>query len=284
MDSELVAQLLDPRPLEGIRAGSGLAWQEKRLIAVQDDALSAGRVDPKTGKTELIIFETDGQNRLGEEDRPDFEAALSGPNGEIYILGSGATSSRQIIARLDFVNGEVALIHAMRFYDVIAKALARPPNIEGAVLVGDVLRLFHRGSATRTDPSTSIDMPASCIDGTGARVLCTTTFDLGSINGVPFAFTDATRLGDDAILYTAVAAEGHAVDREGKPISVAIGVIRNDEARWTLLWEQSGQNSGRGVEGIILDDPSAREGWLITDPVRAEASSELCRLKLTGDW
>lgn len=284
MESGLVAQLRDPKPLEGIRAGSGLAWQEGRLVAVQDDALAAGRVDPRTGKTELIIFEADGQARLGEEDRPDFEAALTGPNGAVYIMGSGATPSRQIIARLDFINGEVALIHAMRFYAVLEDALVRRPNIEGAVLVGDVLRLFHRGDGSRNDPSASIDMPASCLDGTGARVLSTATYDLGSINGVPFAFTDATRLGDDAILYTAVAAEGHAVDREGKPISVAIGVIRGEEARWTLLWERDGQNSGRGVEGIVLDDPSSDEGWLITDPVRADAPSELCRLKLTGPW
>jgi hypothetical protein len=282
MESGLVAQLVEPRKLQGVHAGSGLTWHDGHLVAVQDHALSAGRIDPRTGKTQLIVFDAE-DDPPSPDARPDFEAAVTADDGRVYILGSGSAETRRRIARLDFARHEVALISAPRFYEVVEQALGRTPCIEGAVLRGDVLRLFHRGSDARTDPSATVDLPASSLDGSGARSLSTTTFDLGSLDGVPFAFTDAAGFDDGRILYTAVASKGHSAHTEGVPLGVAVGVLDDTGARWTLLWEADGRPSNRGVEGVALD-PGGESGWLITDPVRDEAPAVLCRLKLQGDW
>ena len=132
-------------PLEGVRAGSALSWIAGRLLVVQDDVLAVALVDPRTRTMERVNLESTGQ-ALPKPEKPDFEASVLAPNGIVYVLGSGSSPKRRRIARVDPATRDVAMVDAGKLYDRLAERLGTTPNLEGAVHLGDRVRLLHRGA------------------------------------------------------------------------------------------------------------------------------------------
>lgn len=266
----------------GVRAGSALAWAGGRLLVVQDDAFSVVWIDPATRALEPVVLAGEGAP-LSKAEKPDFEAMLAAPDGALYILGSGSTPMRRWIARLDPTSGTARLVDAGPLYDAAADALGVTPNIEGAVLLGEVVRLFHRGSGGAPFANASLDVPRSALSGGPARVLSLTRYDLGAIGAVALTFTDAIPLGDGRILYLAVAEDTPDAIADGPVVGGAVGVLGPDEARWTPLIEADGAPCTRKAEGVALE-PDGHAGFLLTDPDNALEPAELCRLTLEGSW
>lgn len=288
-DPALTARITHRSPLPNARAGSGLVSLGTRLLVVQDDVPAAILVDPKTRATETLILEGDGTART-KALKPDFEAALQGPDGAVYILGSGSTAMRRRIARVDVATRLVTVLDAGALYDALGTALGHTPNIEGAVLAGDRVLLLHRG-AGKAEPSAIVPVSAASLRGGASDPGPAQRWDLGEANGVPLTFTDATAMPNalpnapnaSAFVYLAVAEDTPNAIDDGPIAGAAVGIVRGTDARWAPLLEPDGTPSKRKVEGVTLD-ADGRNGWLVTDPDDANAGADLCRLELSGPW
>lgn len=273
---EVPARITESWPLPGVRAGSGLAWWGASLIAVQDDAYSAVRIDPATRRTAAIVLEGHGQ-ALPKSEKPDFEAIAPDARGRLWLFGSGSAERRRRMAILDLNAGAVGLSDAGAIYDAVAAAIGGTPNIEGAVFVGEVLRLFHRGAGTA--PSLTVDVACDPERGPLPCVVGSTAYDLGRVGAVPLTFTDATAYQGGVIAYLAVAEDTPNAIDDGPVVGAAIGFLSPNGASWSPILEADGMPSVRKFEGIALT-PEGDGAWVITDPDDPDKPAELCRLAI----
>ncbi|UQA61957.1 DUF6929 family protein [Polyangium aurulentum] len=276
-DASLRARIVDIAPLTGVRAGSAVVFCDGRLLLIQDDAHEAVWVDPRSRALERIALEGSGE-RLPKPKKPDFEAAFVGPGRAVTILGSGSAASRRRAVCIHLDDGAVRHHDCGGIFDALTARLGASPNVEGAILAGDVLRLFHRGAGPI--PSAVVDVPAAAIEGGEASILAFTLHDLGHAAGVPLHFTDAVTLGALS-LYLAVAEDTPNAIDDGPIAGAAVGLIEGESARFAILEEPDGRPTARKVEGIAID-PSSGETWLVTDPDDPDRPAELCRLALEG--
>ncbi len=276
-DPGLRARILSARPLPGVRAGSALVWHDRRLLVIQDDASSAVWFDPDSGAITRVVLEGSGE-ALPKARKPDFEAAFVGPGRVVTILGSGSTEKRRQRATLDLDSGSVRMADVGPLFDAVEARIGVKPNIEGAVLSGEVLRLFHRGAGEVS--SATVDVSVEALEGRGMLLLGHAWYDLGHAEGVPLHFTDATAFGEKT-LYLAVA-EGtpNAID-DGPIAGAVVGLLAGEHARYAILEEPSGEGSCRKVEGIVID-PGRGTIWAVTDPDDPDRPAELCSIVLEG--
>jgi hypothetical protein len=287
-DPSLTARIIESFTLEGVRAGSALVDAGGRLLLVQDDALSIAWVLPDRNRgspaIRLVVLEGHG-GPLPKAAKPDFEAAFIEPSGGVVVLGSGSKSNRRRIARIDPDVGQARVFDADPLYDALGAALGDIPNIEGAVVLGEEIRFFHRGSGAA--PSATIDAAVGSLHSGLARILSVSRWDLGTLPGpagpVALHFTDAAP-GPDGRIHWLAAAEDtpNAID-DGLVVGAVVGVMYGGEARFTPLLESDGSASVRKAEGIALSSDGLG-GWLVTDPDDASRPAELCRFVLEGPW
>lgn len=279
MEARIVAAF----PLAGVRAGSALLRVGARLLAVQDDAYCACWIDLPDLRVTRFVLAADGAP-LPKAGKPDFEAAVRTVDGRIHLLGSGSTRQRTVIARIDLASESVALSDVPQIYDCVqrALALANGPNIEGATVDGDVLRLFHRGIVTA---SATIDLPLGVLDGEPPEVLAWRWIRLGQLEGVPLSVTDAAMVGRHRTLFLAVAEDTIDAIADGPVVGCAIGLLTGSpdrpEASWCRVLDADGRPSRRKLEGVAADD-DLHGAWVITDPDDPGQAAELCRVELRG--
>lgn len=280
LDPQLRARITSTRPIPGVRAGSAVVWSEERLLVVQDDAASAAWVDPVTFAVELLRLEGDGGPRSKAE-KLDLEAAFVAFGGTIYIVGSGSTPARRRIARVEPFAGSHSTVLVMEctpLYEALEQALGGMPNIEGAVLEGAKVRLFHRGCGA--DLSATLLVPLRALEAQEAEVSELQRYDLGTARGVPLTFTDAAPCGSRT-MYLAVAEDTpNAVD-DGPIAGASVGLLDGESASYTLLLEPDGTPTTKKVEGVAFD-PRTRTGYLVTDPDDPERAAELCAFSFEG--
>jgi hypothetical protein len=236
--------------LAGVQAGSGLVWLGRRLLVAQDSAAAVALVAPETRAVERVVLSGHG-GALAKAEKPDFEAAMIGAGGAIYVLGSGSAPARRTIARLEPDGdgvGRVAAADAGAMYDAVAAALGATPNIEGAVAAGDRVRLFHRGAGA--EQSARVEVAGVALDGDAPGVAGVTRFDLGRVNGVPLTFTDAIEIGAGRdTMYLAVAEDTPNAIDDGPIVGAAVGRLSGARARYARIVEADGAPSVRKFEG-----------------------------------
>jgi hypothetical protein len=288
LDPALSARIVESTALPGVRAGSALVEAGGRLLAAQDDAFTLMWIDPVTRALTPLVLEGTGAP-LPKYKKPDFEAALVSGTGEagagtVYVLGSGSAPNRRSIARLDVLRGAAELISAGPLYDALERALGSTPNIEGAVRIAKVARLFHRGSGRTAGANATIDVPVEALDGAPPGELRAVRYDLGSIERIPLTFTDAAPLdGGRRALYLAVAEDTPDAIADGPILGAAVGVLEEEGARFALILEADGSPCARKPEGLALDK-DGRSGYLLTDPDSPDVPAELCKFVLEGPW
>lgn len=282
-DDTLVAHVSEGFALDDgrgvfVRAGSALVAVGRRLLAVQDDALAAVWIDPRSRALESVVLAGDG-GALPKAEKPDFEAAFA-LDGRVWVLGSGATAQRRRVAHLG-PGRPIALLDRHALYDALEAVLGMPPNIEGAVPSDDRLRLFHRGPGRHRDANFTLEVPLGVLDGAAPRILEVVGWDLGAIGGLHLGFTDAAPLGDGRVAYLAVAEDTPDGIADGPIAGAVMGVMTSDAARWAPIRETDGAESRRKFEGLVVD-PDGAGGWLITDPDDPLRPAELCRFTWGG--
>jgi len=279
-DPLLRARLTSVSPLPGVRAGSGLLAVGPRLLAVQDDRQAVVWIDPRTLQVETQVLDGEGL-ALPKRDKPDYEALLRAHDSSVWLIGSGALPNRRRWAQLRAGTASLRWQDASAVYELLEATLQGPPNIEGALLVEDRLRLWHRAAGDA--PDACLDLSAAVLAGAAPRLLERCWLRLGAMDGVPLHLTDAALLADGRMAFLAAAENTADAIADGPVAGAALGVIGAEGARWTALLDPDGKPSRRKAEGLA-PDADGRGGWLITDPDDAARPAELCRYELDGPW
>ncbi len=278
----LQAWIVTRRRLPGVTSGSALLAMGTRLLSVHDDALRVTWIDPATVTLVPQVLHGDGA-ALPKPLRPDFEAAVAIGDGTVYLLGSGSTPARCTIARLR--GASVALYGHPRLYDSVGAALGLTgrPNIEGAAVVADGLRVFHRGA--NGAPSAGVDLPCAVLDGGEPIVGGVLRLELGALDGVALGLTDVAVLGPDRYAFTAAAEDTADAVADGPVAGSVIGVWHEaghaSALHWVRLCHADGTPCTDKVEGLVVD-ADRRGGWIITDTDDPARAGELCRIVLEG--
>lgn len=287
-----------------VRAASGIVRVGDELVIVQDDTNFVA-VRTADGRVEAIALPP------GPGGRRRFEAALGNKNDKLDIesamrvdidgapfvlgIGSGSLPARERIAIVDVRGRSARLVDASAFY---AKLRADRTfsgselNVEGAVVVGDVLRLFQRGNGAPRDGyfpvnatcDLAVDELFAWIRGRGPppEPRHVRRYELGEERGVRYGFTDAT-LAAEAILIVAGAEDSPDVIQDGQVLGTRLGVVDHRGVRYTALLDEGGRPSTAKVEGIApSEDP--RRLYAVTDLDDPEAPSLLCEIALGGPW
>jgi hypothetical protein len=239
----------DPASPRHLSAASGLACPGSFIYVVADDELHLG-VFPATGNRaghliRLFPGELPAEKAARKKAKPDLEAITQlppfakHPNGALLALGSGSTHNRRrgSLLALDPTGAVSGLPRAVDFSHLFAALDRYHPalNIEGAVAIGDELRLFQR--ANKSHPRNAIiryplaDILAALASGDPVgtiELLAIDFIDLGHIDGVPYSFTDGAALPGGGIAFTAVAEDTEDTYNDGACLGAAIGVLAKD--------------------------------------------------------
>ncbi len=319
-DARLHATLLDVQPLyyaEGanleldrpahVRSGSSLHRHRDGLVLVQDDANFIALLQPATGRITTWTLPHGPQARrqfddtLGnKEHKLDLEAAVILPDDRLLAMGSGSSAQREtmVLLELNAADAQPRLVHAHRFY---AALRTRPVfagselNVEGAALLGQVIRLFNRGNGApkigQVAVNASIDFDVQQFmryleDPARAPVpdpLDLRQYELGSLAGLALTFTDASAHGS-MVLFTAAAELSPDATRDGPVSGSIIGVLLDDSGCWAPICDGTGAVLPIKVEGIALDPSQPDRAFVIVDPDDPGRPSDFCTVQLDGPW
>lgn len=166
-------------------------------------------------------------------------------------------------------------------------------NVEGAVAVGDVVRLFQRGNGAPRDGEPAVDATVDLdrrallrwLDGAGPVPVprSPVRHDLGSAGEVPYAFTDAT-IHRGRVVAVAVAEASPDVLRDGRVLGVRVGRWDGEAFAWAAVIEPDGSPSRRKIEGISADPDAPERLWAVTDPDDPARPAELCSVDVAQAW
>ena len=276
-----------------VRAASGIAPLADGWLIAQDDATHAAwRLGSAVTPVRLLppvegfdlFSEAEGTKHL----KPDLEVAcpveVDGAPA-VVVLGSGSTPRRMrgVLVRLGH-DGPVAQHGDLGpLYERVARSLGVPMdqlNLEGASRQGDVLRWFQRGNLAAGVPSCSADLPVGAVvdavlgrgDPSAVPVGTVRRYELGEVEGVGLAVTDAVALPDGRTLLSAAAEDTpNAVD-DGPVVATALVLVDDvdvlavapipDVAGHVLKVEGLALREVRGDElhllGVVDDDDPTR--------------------------
>ena len=291
-----------------VRSASSIVRTRDGLVIAQDDAnFIAFYNEDGTPRRAFALPAGEGGHRHFDERRGKKEhkldlegsVAVTTERGETLLqFGSGSTPRRESVAILGRVEPqpEVSLIHAPALFDALRRETGfagSELNIEGAIQVGDVVRLFNRGNAARLGQpiNASCDLPLRALlahlsDPTGeppptpANVV---QYQLGELDGVALGFTDVTAWRDK-LYYSAAAEDSPDVVRDGPVPGSAIGVIEPDGARWAPFTNGDGSVFAAKVEGLVPAQDGRDAFYVVVDSDSPDAQSDLCTVELSGPW
>jgi hypothetical protein len=298
------------RPAQ-VRAGSSLARVPGGIALVQDDANFIAVVDPNGPRVRAIPLPAGAAGRRQFDDRRgnkahklDLEAcvAVDTEDGTLLLaFGSGSTAAREYVALVggwESPEPHVTVAHVPRLYDTLRREHAfagSELNIEGAVHLGDRVRLFGRGNgAPRADvrpinATCDLDWPTLLAHlrapdrSPPPAPTNVVRYELTTLGSLALSFTDAA-LWRDTLLYTATAEDSPDATRDGRVTGSAIGVIDGvGRTRWTPLTDAAGRPFMGKVEGAAAGDASDRL-FAVVDADDPDAASELCTVELRGEW
>jgi hypothetical protein len=293
-----------------VRAGSSLSWFLGKLAVVQDDTRALGLIDPVTFEVDAVALplredgaRTFDKERGNKRDKPDLEASFSATYQgapALYALGSGSHENRESIALLVSAGGALRshFVHVPAFYAALRAQtgfLSSELNLEGAVLIGDTLRLFQRsngallaghGEASCATCDVSLgELEAYLHDPTHAALPAlgnVQRYDLGRLGEARLTFTDVALRSDGALLFSASAESSPNAYDDGAVAGSAVGVLTPDGARYALLRDQQGAPSLDKAEGIALRPERPDHALLVFDPDDHHEPACLAELALRG--
>jgi hypothetical protein len=192
----------------------------------------------------------------------DLEAAVVLPDARVLAFGSGSTRARENIVVIDSETG-MRVRRAPGLYARLRRHcefVGTELNIEGTVIQGGRLRLFQRGNGARVTGGRSgslvfdVDLAQFLrwLAGRGPvpDVIDVLEVDLGSIDGVPFGFTDAAVARDGRVAFVACAEDSVNVRGDGPVLGCRFGWLDDAGAQVTDVVEPDGRATALKLEGI----------------------------------
>lgn len=295
-----------------VRAGSGISWFGGRLAVIQDDANFIALVDPIEGSVDSIALPADSLGRRQFDElrgtkhlKMDLEACITIPNesGEWFLAwGSGSTDAREeiVFLRTSCGDGSAPMIVAasalFRELRACREFSGSELNLEGAVFLAGMVRIFNRGngapSQTLTPCNASCELPweelrAYLLDPsrtpppTPRNVL---QYDLGRLDGLRLSFAAAT-VAHDLVLYAASAEDSPDTFGDGRVAGTVIGVFdAPDSVRWTQLRGLDESCFAGKVEGICPVPGNPNLLYAVIDCDDPAVPTELLEVELSGPW
>jgi hypothetical protein len=273
-------------PGSPVRAASAIAAFGDGWLVAQDDATHAAWLRPDRVEAVRVTEPVDGHESFGSAEgtkhlKPDFESAVA-VDGGVLLLGSGSTA-RRMRASLVTAPGSFSTVDLAPAYLRVAAALglaADQLNLEGAARIGDRLRWFQRGNSAAGVPSASVEVDLSALlRGEPVEAGEPRRYELGGIDGVALAITDAVALPDGRILVSAAAEDTpNAVD-DGPVVGAAIALL--DDER--VLAVGAVPDGPYKIEGLAVRDagPAGAALLAVVDADDPHAASRLLELRVT---
>jgi hypothetical protein len=291
-----------------VRAGSALVRVGAQLAVVQDDANFIALFDVATRRVAPLVLPSGhgglrqfDDHRGNKHHKLDLEACVAiGDEAGTTLLafGSGTKRPREVVVRVRGFDGaapDVRLVDAGPLYDLLRHETAfsgSELNLEGAVVVGDHLRLFQRGngapSGTLEPVNATCDLSLSALCAwldaphtDPPRLTRIVRYDLGAVDGVRLTFTDGATAPFGVAFLAAAEASPNAVD-DGVVVGVAIGVTSEDGAQVATLRDTDGRRVTDKAEGLAFT--SHDRAWIVVDADDPRRPCDLCEVLLTGPW
>lgn len=285
-----------------VRAASAIAPLGDGWLIVQDDATHAAWWRSESVTAVRVVDPVDGlevfSSAAGTKHlKPDFEAACAvsvhGTPG-VLLLGSGSTGARMRASLVTVRTAEPAFTVAglEPVYRKVAAAIGLRDdqlNLEGACVVGDRLRWFQRGNFTAGTPTACVDVDLAAllavITGVSAadrvEVGDVRRYDLGAVNGVALAVTDAMPIAGGRVLVSAAAEDTPNAYDDGPVVGSALALLGDDGVLASAAIPDSGHGAHK-VEGLALRSPTADGLQLlaVVDADDATVASEQLALRV----
>jgi hypothetical protein len=281
-----------------VRAASALRRLAHRLVIVQDD-IDALAVRDATGPVRPVLLPARPSGRRvfddatgNKHEKLDLEACVVLADERMVAFGSGSMPVRE---RLVVWNGAAAaptIVAAEALYAELRGAVTDGDvrlNLEGAVVAGDRLLLFHRGNDAPRASTAHVNAIAELeiedfvawLEHAAAppRVAKVTRVDLGAIGGVPFGFTDAVAVEPDRIVVLACAEDSACAISDGPVLGARVGVLDERGLRMVDVYERDGGPTRLKLEGIERRAGSDSEFDVVADTDRPDAAARLGRLE-----
>jgi hypothetical protein len=270
-----------------VRAASAIAAFGDGWLVAQDDATHAAWLRPEGVTAVRVLEPVEGHDTFGSAQgtkhlKPDFEAAVA-VDGGVLLLGSGSTAARMRGA-LVTAPGAVTPLELTSVYHRVAAALGLPVerlNLEGAARIGDRLRWFQRGNSAAGVPSAAVEVNLSALlAGAPPELGDPRRYDLGAVDGVALAITDAVALPDGRMLVAAAAEDTPNAIDDGPVVGAAIALL-DDEGVLAVAPVPGGPYK---IEGLAVRraEPAGVSLIAVVDADDPDAASS--RLDLRVSW
>lgn len=266
-----------------VRAASAIARLGSGWLVAQDDATHAAwwrgdtvtpvRLFPAVESHDLFDSAS-GTKHL----KPDLEAGCEvevDGRPAVLLLGSGSSANRMRAALVSLHGGvpRATAADLAPLYAAVADSLTVPAdmlNMEGACVVGNRLRWFHRGLPSAGLPTASVDLALSELvsvvagEGDVARLVPGRVIrhDLGEVDGVGLAVTDAVALtetgADEPLVLVSTAAEDTVDPRDDGPVvGSSLTILDGARVRATSALPKLDGKVCK-VEGLTVTEQSPR--------------------------
>jgi hypothetical protein len=283
-----------------VRAASALRRFDGRLVIVQDDVDALAVREANDAVRPVLLPARLGGQRVFDKDRGnkrlklDLEACMTMADGRLVAFGSGAKPVRERLVVWRSGAAPVTM-EATAFYREVRTAVTRNElrlNIEGVVIRGPRVLLFHRGNDKKLGaslpPNTiaelELDPFVRWLDGAAPapRVTKLTDVDLGAVGDVPFGFTDAVALDDERIVVLACAEDSSSALTDGAVLGARVGLLDEQGLRLVDIQEGDGAGTRLKLEGIERRPGTDYEFDVVVDVDSPVVPAQLGRL--VWDW
>lgn len=258
-----------------VHAASAVARLDDGWLIAQDDSTFAAWWRGGTAEAIRVLPPVDGVDSFRSSDgtkdlKPDLEGACGvtvDGRPAALLLGSGSLP-RRMRAALVFADDRTVRDTALDpLYPRIAAELGlrmEALNLEGACVADGSLRLFQRGHVSGV-ASASLDVDldallAVLVGGAKAgdvALSAATVYDLGEIDGVPLAVTDAVRLPGGRIVVSAAAEDSPDAVADGPIVGSALAVLDGTDVAFCVELPRGSDGSVRKVEGLAVREATA---------------------------
>jgi hypothetical protein len=276
IELEKVLELIQPF----ISAASGLVELNGKFFVISDDENFVGiyNLDSKQGSASVIFnailpVEKSARKKM----KGDLEALVLLPGrNQLLLIPSGSTPQREWGALMSDCGQIEKKVTFHSLYSKLRDSFSEL-NIEGGVVFDDELYLFQRGNGPKKQNGI-ITFSLNEFLNNEKLQLNILPVDLGSIHGVNFSFTDATRIRDH-ILFLAVAEDSDSTYFDGKVTGSVLGMMnkKGEVLCMTPL------NTSSKPEGICFSS-TQNCFYLVTDDDDRNCPSSMLKGFLPSDW
>ncbi len=280
-----------------VRSASAVRLWGDRLLIVQDDVNAVAT--SQTGSVSMIALPASSSgersfdaDRGNKQDKLDLEASVVLPDGRVVVFGSGSTAARERLVTISerglvqVHDGEV-MYRAMRAEPAFAGSEL---NVEGAVIVGEWLRFFQRGNGADIDGRKPVNATADVslsafldwLDkgATPPTLEHIVSYDLGSIHGVPWTFTDAAILPDGTVVFIGAAEASPDTYFDGAIVGSCVGISDGSHLEVLPVVNEAGRLMRVKLEGIEHQPGAGLSFLVVADMDDAALPAQLGLLRI----